>query len=434
MFTANIGLIGLGTVGGGVIEILEKQRVFFREHFGMDIRLAAVAERDETKTKNLPDNIHITKEAKEIIGNPEIQIVIELVGGITAAKDIVMESIAAGKHVVTANKHLLAKFSKEIFPAAEKTEVDVYFEASVGGGIPIIKALRESLVANDIQKIQCIINGTTNYILTRIKSEKKPFDKILTDAQEKGFAEADPTFDVDGIDAAHKVVIMANLAYGCWVNLDDIYIEGIRNITPEDVSYADDLGYTIKLLGIIQKRDDKIDVRVHPTMLPHDHILANVNGVYNGVALKGDAIGSVLLTGKGAGRYPTASAVVSDVIDVCRNMAAKARMRIPMSFFSPESRKSVVPIEEIESRFYLRFTVVDEPGVLANLTAQLGRKQVGIASVVQEERAPKDNVPVVILTHHAKEQALREAINEIDKMDVVKKPTQVIRIEEEKVD
>lgn len=432
MTIVKVGLIGAGTVGGGVIEVLQRQHNFFLREFGLDIRLTRIAEKDASKTQNLKfDGVVISQNADDVIRDPEIQIVVELVGGIGIAKDIILKSIESGKHVVTANKHLLAKFGHEIFPAADKRTVSIYFEGSVGGGMPIIKALRESLVANDIENIRCIINGTTNYILTRMRREKKSFAEILTDAQKLGYAEADPAFDIDGIDAAHKVAIMASLAYGCWVNIDDIYIEGIRNITAEDVAYAEDLGYVVKLLGVIRNRTTEIEARVHPALLPREHLLANVDGVYNGVALIGDAAGSILMTGKGAGRYPTASAVVSDIVDICRNIASNAPLRAPMSFYCPEKRKKVKPILEVESRYYFRFTVIDKPGVLGKLTGVLGNHQISIASVVQKERAPHENVPVIFLTHHAKEKAVRDAIREIDKLDVVKQPTQIIRIEQE---
>jgi homoserine dehydrogenase len=429
-----VGLVGAGIVGGGVLEVFERQKAFFSSVLGLDIKLSMIAEKDSSKLIGLPlEGIQVTDNFQDILQNPNIQIVIELIGGITVAKEVVLRSIAAGKHVVTANKHLLAKFGYELFPAAEKKGVGVYFEGSVGGGIPIIKTLREGLVGNDIKKIHCIINGTTNYILTRIQNEHRPFLEILREAQKKGFAEADPSLDVDGIDAAHKVSIMASLAYGCWVKLDDVYTEGIRNITPVDVQNAEELGYVIKLLGIIQVQGEKLDVRVHPTMLRKDHLLTHVNGVFNGVLLKGDAAGSILVTGKGAGRHPTASAVIADMVDASRDIAmAGGKPRISMHFLNSQNQKKVVPIQEIESRYYLRFTVVDFPGVLARLTAELGQNEVSIASVMQKERAPADNVPVVILTHHAKEAQIRKAVEAIDRFDVVKLPTQVIRIEEEK--
>ncbi len=431
MNTIKIGLIGLGVVGGGVVEVLLRQKDFFKHAFGIDLDLAAIAEKDKSKWAMVPKGPKMVDDYQQILSDPEIRIVIELIGGVGIAKKAVMGAIAAGKHVVTANKHLIAACGQEIFPEADRRGMSVYFEASVGGGMPVIKALRESLVANDLHKVQCIINGTTNYILTRIRQEKQPFETILAEAQQKGFAEADPALDVDGIDASHKVAIMASLAHGCWIDHKDVYVEGIRHITPEDVAYAEDLGYVIKLLGIIGVKGDRIDVRVHPAMLPEDHLLANVNGVYNGVVLRGDAVGSILLTGKGAGRYPTASAVVSDIIDICRNIQSNAQTRIPMSFYGPQNRRRTVPISEIESRYYLRFTVIDVPGVLGRLTTALGEQQVSIASVVQKERAPRDNVPIVILTHHAREQFVRDAVARIEKTEIVRAPTQLIRIEEE---
>lgn len=431
METIKVGLVGLGTVGGGVAEVLLRQQSFFRKAFGLDLVLSKVAERDKAKWSGIPAGPVMVEDFRQIISDPEIRIVIELVGGIGVAKEVVLGSIAAGKHVVTANKHLIASCGTEIFPEADRKGVGVYFEASVGGGIPVIKTLRESMVANDLHKIQCIINGTTNYILTKIRQDKQPFDTVLADAQRRGFAEADPAFDIDGIDASHKVAIMASLAYGCWINHKDVYVEGIRHVSTDDVEYAEELGYVIKLLGIIAANGDRIDVRVHPAMLPKDHLLANVNGVYNGVVLRGDAVGSILLTGKGAGRYPTASAVVSDVIDISRNIQSNAGVRIPMSFYGPQNRRATVPIQEIESRYYMRFSVMDMPGVLGRLTTVLGECQVSIASVVQKERAPADSVQVVILTHHAREQFVREAVDKIEKLEIARTPTQVIRIEEE---
>ncbi len=432
MKTIRVGLIGYGTIGKGVFDIVEKQRNFFKSAFGLDIKVSAIAEKNPEVIKNIPtNNVFVTQNSDEIINNQDINIVVELIGGITIAKDIIIKSIKAGKHIVTANKHLIAKFGHEIFPLAQENKSDVYFEASVGGGIPVIKALRESLTANDIIKIQCIINGTTNYILSRIHDEGLSFKEVLKDAQEKGFAEADPTFDVDGIDAMHKVAILTELAYGHKISVENIYTEGIRDITPEDVAYADELGYTIKLLGIIQKQDKNVDARVHPVLLPKSHPLANVNDVFNGVLIKGDFVDSVLLTGKGAGRYPTASAVVSDIVDISRNIVSNSPNRTPMNFFSDDKIMDVVSINDIYCRYYLRFTVTDKEGVMAKLSSNLEKKQISIASIMQKENKIETEASIIILTHKTKEQFLQEAIKEINNLDIVKKTTQVIRIEEE---
>lgn len=433
MKTIQIGLIGAGTVGGGVAEIINRQSGFLRSELGLDMKLSVIADMDTKKAEalNLKD-VRVTPDADSVIQDPDIDIIVELIGGTGAARELVIKSLKAGKHVVTANKHLLAKHGREIFPVAHAAKRDLYFEASVGGGIPVIKALRESMVPNEIENIQCIINGTTNYILTRMKDEKKPFDVILKDAQMLGFAEADPTFDIEGIDAAHKVTLLAGLAYGCSVTFEDIYVQGICGITAEDIAYADDLGYVIKLLGIVRKQGEKIDARVHPVMLPAKHLLAAVNGVYNGVLMEGDSVGSILLTGKGAGRHPTAAAVVSDIIDIARNMNAGAPARIPMQYYSDENKKDIFPIKEIETRYYLRFSVVDMPGVLAKLTGGLGGRNVSIKSVIQKETDKTAAVPVVILTHRAKEADVMAAVEEINSLEIVKSPAQVIRVEEVK--
>ncbi|NLE02901.1 MAG: homoserine dehydrogenase, partial [Fibrobacter sp.] len=336
------------------------------------------------------------------------------------------------KHVITANKALISEYGPEIFECAEKNGVSVYFEAAVGGGMPVIKTIREGLVGNNVYSIKTIINGTCNYILSTMTAQGQPFEEVLKEAQAKGYAEADPTLDVGGGDSGHKVTIMASLISGGYIPYDKISIEGITSISSDDISFASELGYTIKLLGVIKKEQnsEQLDVRVHPVMLHSKHIMASVSEAYNAVLLEGDAVGQILLYGKGAGEMPTASAVVSDVIDVARNISASSPIRIPMSYYTSSKAIQVKPIETIVSRYYLRFTVTDKPGVLASITSFLGNEGISIASVMQKEGYSDKSVPVIILTHTASEKGIRTAIESIEKMDYIKDKTQVLRIED----
>lgn len=427
----NIGLVGAGTIGGGVIKILDRQADFFSTGLGLPIHLRRIADTNTSLFDQLPIGSAIcTDNAQDIIDDKEIQIVIELVGGTTSARDIVLRALSAGKHVITANKALLAEHGPEIFGAAEKNGLSVYFEATVGGGMPSIKTVREAMVGNEIVSVKTIINGTCNYILTQMSKNAVPFDQVLRKAQQNGYAEADPDLDIGGGDTGHKVAIMASLLYGGYVPFGKIHIQGITRITPEDISFARDLGYCIKLLGIIRKEGNTVDVRVHPAMLRTDHILASVSDVYNAVLIEGDAVGQILLYGKGAGEMPTASSVVSDIVDVARNVAGHNPTRIAMGYYSTGKTLTVAPISGLTSRYYLRFSVADQPGVLAAIASILGRENISIASVMQKECGASEAVPVVILTHTAREMNLQDAIAEIEKLDMVKDKTQIIRIEE----
>ncbi len=426
----SIGLIGAGTVGGGVVKVFSKRIKSIREDLGLPVKLARIADKITSRFQQLPVGDAIcSADAMDIINDESIDIVIELVGGTTFAKKVVLESLQKKKHVITANKALIAEYGSEIFECAEKNGVSLYFEASVGGGMPVIKSIREGLVGNNIFSIKTIINGTCNYILTRMTNEGLPFEAVLKQAQEKGYAEADPTLDIGGGDTGHKIAIMASLISNGYVSYDSISKEGITTITREDIAFAKELGYTIKLLGIISRKPGtQLDIRVHPAMLHTDHILASVSDVYNAVLLEGDAVGQILLYGKGAGEMPTASAVVSDIVDVAKNIVSGKNIRIPMDYYNHSRLIDVCPVDTITSRYYLRFTVVDKPKVLASITSYLGEQGISIASVMQKEGYSDNSVPVIILTHSASEQAIRSAVKQIEQANYTKDSTQVIRI------
>jgi homoserine dehydrogenase len=433
MDAVRVGVIGCGTVGAGVVKMFAKQPALLAQRLGVPVILARIADIDPSRYRQLPVGTAVcSTNAADITGDPEIDIVVELIGGTTAAKDCVLAALNAGKHVVTANKKLLAEYGPEIFDVAEKSNASVYFEASVGGGMPVIKTIRETMVGNDILSITAIINGTCNYILTRMESDGSTFEEALRMAQKAGFAEADPALDVGGGDSGHKTAIMASLMSRGYVPFAKMPVEGISNITAEDIAFARQMGYRIKLLGIIKAggADGRLDVRVHPAMLRHDHILASVANEFNAVLCEGDAVGRILLYGKGAGQMPTATAVMSDIVDVARNIAGGSAQRIPMGFYSRGHEVALKPIEEITSRYYLRFTVVDKPKVLAPIAAALGDNGISIASVLQKEGASDDRVPVVILTHVVQERGVQKALKEIETMEFVLDKTQLIRIEE----
>ncbi len=427
-----IGLIGLGTVGTGVAKILLANAAVISRRVGVPIEIVRIADLDVTKDRGLalPPGV-LTTDAKQILNDPSIDIVVELVGGYDFPKRIILDAIAAGKHVVTANKALLALHGEEIFAAASRQGVDIGFEASVGGGIPVIQALREGLAANTIQSIYGIINGTANYILSRMTSEGQSFNAVLGDAQQAGYAEADPTFDVAGIDSAHKLAILVALAYGTPVNFKEVYTEGITHITPLDIAYAKEFGCTIKLLGIAKLVGNEVEARVHPTMLSASSPLAQVDGVYNAIQLVGDAVGDVVLYGRGAGSMPTGSAVVSDLIAISRNLLTGAVGRVPPASFPQEQRRSLRmrPIEEISSLYYLRFMVLDRPGVLSQIAGELGRCGISISSVLQQGRRDGQTVPVVIKTHMAMERDVQAALRAINQQAFIAEPTTLIRVE-----
>jgi homoserine dehydrogenase len=428
-----IGIIGFGTVGSGTVKLLRENAELLRRRVGIPLRIVKVADLDLERDRgvSLPREI-LTTDGFQVTRHPDIHIVCELVGGKGAALEFLHDAIRKGKSVVTANKALLAEHGMEISKAATAAGVDIGFEASVGGGIPIIRAMREGLAANRIQEIYGIINGTCNYILSRMTNEGKEFPAVLAEAQKIGLAESDPSFDVDGIDSAHKLAILVWLATGGSVPLENIYVEGIRHISAQDIVFAREFGYTIKLLAISKERGNGIEVRVHPTMIPSDHLLATVGGAYNAIFVKGDFVGPSMYYGQGAGKLPTASAVVSDVIEIARNLGKGVSGRIPASGFYNQlsgRRTAVSPFAEVETEYYLRFQVVDKPGVLSKIAGILGSHQISISSVIQKGRKQESAVPIFIVTHHAKEKDMRAALEETDRLPVVLDRTRMIRIE-----
>jgi len=427
-----VGIIGFGTVGTGVAKVLLDNATLIRRRVGVPVELVCIADLDITRDRGivLPSGL-LTTDVTQVLNDPAIDVVIELIGGCDTAKRVILEAIDAGKHVVTANKALLALHGEEIFETALRKGVDLGFEASVGGGIPVIRALTEGLAGDTIQSIYGIINGTSNYILSRMTHEGHSFETILKDAQQAGYAEADPAFDVAGVDSAHKLAILVSLAYGTPVNFKEIYTEGITHVTPTDIAYAREFGFTIKLLAIAKLVDGEIEARVHPTMLPSVSPIAQVESVYNAIQLVGDAVGDVVLYGRGAGSMPTGSAVVSDVIAIARNLLKGAIGRVPAASFQQDQRRPLrmKPMDEIRSLYYLRFTVVDRPGVLAQIAGELGRCEISISSMLQQGRREGQTVPVVIKTHMARERDVQAALREINRKVFVSEPATLIRIE-----
>ncbi len=427
-----VGLVGFGTVGIGVAKILLGNRALIQRRVGVPVELVRVVDLDITRDRgvSLPPGM-LTTDVGQILDDPSIDIVLELIGGYDAAKRVILDAMARGKQVVTANKALLAVHGEEIFEAAARRRVDLGFEASVGGGIPVIRALTEGLAANTILSIYGIINGTSNYILSRMTSEGQGFKEVLAEAQRAGYAEADPTFDVAGVDSAHKLSIMVSLAYGTPVNFKEVYTEGITRLTPLDITYAKEFGYTIKLLGIAKFSDDEVEARVHPTMIPSTSPVAHVEGIYNAIQLAGDAVGDIVLYGQGAGSMPTGSAVVSDVIAIARNLLTGATGRVPPASFQQDQRRPlrIRRMEEIVSLYYLRFMVLDRPGVLSQISGVLGRHGISISSVLQQGRKEGQTVPVVIMTHTSTERDVQASLREIDRMPFISEPTTLIRVE-----
>ncbi len=429
----NVGLIGFGTVGTGVVRVLKENASVIRDKLGCEVSLKRIADLDTKTDRGVKvEKGVLTENADDVINDPDIAIVIELIGGTTVAKDIILKAFEKGKHVVTANKALLSTHGAEIFQAASSKSLAIGFEASVGGGIPILKALREGLSANRIESIYGIINGTANYILTKMESEGRKFEEVLASAQEKGYAELDPTYDVEGIDTAHKLAILINLAYGTYSRLDSIYTEGISRITELDVRFAKEFGYRIKLLAIAKASDGAIEARVHPTMVPESHPLAKVDGVFNAVFLHGNAVGDTMFYGRGAGMMPTASAVVADVMDISRDIVKGSPPRLTPLSYSEKAIKGVKikDMDDLELPYYLRFSAVDKPGVLSKISGVLGSHNISISSVIQKGRRLGEAVPLVITTHNALEKELRLAMAEIEKLDVVLDRVMFIRIEE----
>jgi homoserine dehydrogenase len=430
----NIGILGCGTVGTGVAKILLEKRHLLQSRIGAEARLKYVADID-TKTDRgivFEEGVFIS-DADTVIDDPEIAIVIETIGGEGIAKTLIEKAIAKGKHVITANKALLAKQGAALFAEAVAKGVDLAYEASVCGCMPIIKTMREGLVGNRIESMTGILNGTCNYILTRITDEGITFEEALAHAQAGGYAEADPTLDVEGLDAAHKIAILSALAFGTKVDFDDIYIEGISRITPLDIEFAQQFGYRIKLLAIAKDKGDAIETRVHPTMIPIGSILSNVNGTLNAVAVRGDATGEILLSGHGAGMMPTASAVISDTADLIRNIRHGSSGRVPPMAFQPDRLREipVMPISEIVTHYYIRFSALDQPGVLSKISGIFGKYAISLKSVHQKGRKTNGSVPLVMFTHHAKDADITRAIEEIATLDVVSDAPMVIRIEDE---
>ncbi|MDR2549830.1 MAG: homoserine dehydrogenase [Desulfobulbus sp.] len=428
-----VGLIGFGTVGKGLAEVLLSQRERLARRTGMSIRLAGIADHSATALPERFAGIPLSKDGMDLINNPELDIIVELIGGIEPAKTFVMRAIEAGKHVVTANKALLSQEGADIFAAATRKGVEVGFEASVGGGIPVIKALKEGLVANKILSIMGIMNGTANYILTRMTDEGVPFAEVLKEAQKLGFAEADPTYDVEGIDTAHKLAILMTIAYGTPITHKQIATEGISQIEPIDIELAREFGCRIKLLAISRNHGDHVEARVHATMVPQQHLLASINGAYNAIHFQGDTVGNILLYGLGAGMVPTGSAVAADVVDIARNIASGSIGRVPALSYLPEQMRPrrITPMDELCGPYYFRCTVLDQPGVLALVAGILAKHEISIESVIQKGRKEIGAVPLVVVTHSAKESAIRAALDEIGKLDSVTGPVVKIRILEE---
>jgi len=425
----NVGIIGFGTVGTGTARILLENRDILRERTGIDIVLKRIADLDVRKDRGirLPKGT-LTADAGALIGDPDIHVIVELIGGTTIAKDLVIKAIRAGKHVVTANKALLATHGAEIFREASKAGVEVGFEAAVAGGIPIIKVIREGLVANRIRAVYGIINGTTNYILTRMTEEKVEFSDVLKEAQRLGYAEADPTYDIEGIDSAHKLAILASLSYGTRFSIKDVYCEGISWISPMDIEFGRELGYKLKLLAITKEIDGRVELRVHPTLIPEEHLISKVDGVYNAVYVEGDAVGSTLYYGRGAGDMPTGSAVVSDIADIAGKIVNNAAGRIPAMPISGQ-KKSLMKMDDVESMYYFRFSALDKPGVLSRISGILGKYNISIVSVIQKGRRQGKAVPLVVLTHRAMEKNVVRAVKEINKLRDVSGKTVFIRVE-----
>ena len=434
MNPVKVGLLGLGTVGGGTLNVLVRNAQEIARRAGREIVVSHAAARDyDPSTLEGLDNVEICSDAFDVVKNPDVDIVVELIGGYSPARELVLEAIANGKHVVTANKALIALHGNEIFAAAQEKGVTVAFEAAVAGGIPIIKAVREGLAANHIEWIAGIINGTGNFILTEMKEKGRDFADVLAEAQALGYAEADPTFDVEGIDAAHKLTILASLAFGIPLQFDKCFTEGISKIEPQDVTYAEQFGYRIKHLGVTRKTDKGVELRVHPTLIPEKRLIANVNGVMNAVLVHGDAVGPTLYYGAGAGSLPTASAVVADVIDVARALTTDPENRVPhLAFQAGElSDTPVVSIEEVETAYYLRMTALDKPGVVAAVSGILGDAGISIEAMQQKEPAEgESSVPLVMLTHRVSEGQMNAAIAKIEALDSIDGSVTRIRVEQ----
>lgn len=428
----NIGIIGFGTVGSGTFQVLTENREIIAERVGTEVIVKKIADLDIVSDRGVPvDHELLTVDVEDIINDPEIDVIVELIGGLEKAKEYIVKAMEKGKHVVTANKALLAEFGQEIYETAEKNGISLGFEASVGGGIPIIGAMKQGLSANRIQTMMGILNGTSNYILTRMTQEQLPYDSVVREAVNLGFAEDPPTLDVDGTDAVHKLAILISLAFGVPISFKGIYKEGIGALTPDDIRFAGEFGYMVKLLAIARDLGDRLEARVHPTMIPKGHILANVNEAYNAIYLEGDFVGPNLYYGLGAGRRPTGSAVVSDIVSLGRHIRAGSKGPIPPLGYvrAPERQILINPIQELTSAYYFRFSALDRPGVLSKIAGILGENQISISSVIQEGREVAGSVPIIMLTHEAQESNVQKAISLMDELEVLTDKTVLIRVE-----
>lgn len=427
-----VGIIGFGTIGAGVAQVLLENGDVISRRLGAKLKLVKIADLDITTDRgvNIPKGV-LTTDVSEVLDNPKIKVVVELVGGYNPAKAFVLRALGNGKRVVTANKALLAVHGDEIFACAAKNKSDVAFEAAVGGGIPILRAVREGMAANRVKSVYGILNGTTNYILTQMKQKGDPFKKVLAEAQKLGYAEADPTFDVEGIDAGHKLTLLASMAFGKKISFEDLYTEGISRISPLDIEFAESLGLEVKLLAIAKSDGERIEARVHPTMIPKTHLLASVRGVFNAVWVDADFLGPTLYYGQGAGRKATASAVVGDIIELSRDILQNVCGRVPPMAFLPEAvEKPVIkPIGEIRCRYYVRFSAKDKPGVLSKIAGAFANHKISLESVVQKGQDSGQNVPLIIMTHEAKEADFMAAIAEINALGVAQDGPTVVRVE-----
>ncbi|MDR0881821.1 MAG: homoserine dehydrogenase [Candidatus Adiutrix sp.] len=431
-----VGLLGCGNVGSGVARMLVEDGDFISRKLGWPLRLAKIGIGDFSDPRPWePPSGLLTTNAGEIIGNPDIRVVVEVMGGLEPARTFILKALNSGQHVVTANKALLARHGREIFEAAAANKVEVLFEAAVAGGIPIIRTMKEGLSANRIRHLLGILNGTTNYILTRMSREALGFQEALAEAQKAGYAEADPTFDIEGYDAAHKLILLTALAYGSLPALEDIHVEGISRLTPEDISFAAELGYVIKLLALASRDEqDRLEVRLHPAMLPRDNLLSNINGALNAVLVSGHAVGDILQTGAGAGMMPTASSVLADIIELARADHSGVSQRVPPLGWPSLSAEKPKPMAEVRTAYYLRLTVADRPGVLAAIAGIFAGHSISLAQVIQKQAAQSGAesaaTPLVILTHTALERDMTQALAEIGQLDSVLAPTRVIRVED----
>jgi homoserine dehydrogenase len=441
MQQVNLGIVGGGTVGGGVYQAIQRNGALVSSRLGVGVRVAKMVVRDVTKKRavEIPRSL-LTTDWAEVVQDPRINLIVELMGGTATARDVVLSTLRLGKPVVTANKALLSAHGEELFQVAQQNGTNLYYEASVAGGIPIIKVLREGLIGNRITRLYGIVNGTCNYILTRMKLEGADFDEVLADAQRLGYAEAEPSLDIDGHDAAHKIGILASLAHGFWVNPKHIYVEGVRHITKLDIQFAGQLGYTIKLLGMVKKTavaDERrrkpngcspVQVTVYPALVPNKHVLSSVNDVYNAIYVRGDVVGDTLYYGRGAGQDATASAVLSDLADAALDLKCGTKSRIP-PFVPHELEGAVLPIAKVVARYYVRLSVIDKPGTLARIASILGQSKIGISSVIQPEGHQGESVPLILMIHDATNSALTKALARIAALSVVKAPPVMVRVE-----